>query len=142
MHPITFSVSYTLREYLDFVHHHALVIMNQELLSRNKPPMNKMPIWIIPFILIPAAMGFIFKKREMPVCKFRIDECGIVRTTDAGPYEMLWQDVAAIHKYPSGYLVTCATGAFPLPNRCFDSGQFAEFSALVEKWHTATQAAS
>lgn len=132
LQPISFNVSYTLREYLDFVRNHALIVMNQELALRGKGPLERLPLITLPFVLFPAAIGFFFKKREMPVCCFGIDEDGIVRTTNDGPYEMPWKDVVSIHRYPCGYLVTSTSGAFPLPNRCFDAAQACAFDELVE----------
>ena len=133
MYPITFSVSYTLKEYLDFVKNHALVVTNSELATRGKPTLGKMPIFVLPFILLPAAVGFYFKKRDMPVCDFKIDALSIVRTTADGPYEMPWEQVVSIYKYPKGYLVSSAAGAFPLPHRCLDSAQHLQLEALIDK---------
>jgi len=131
--PITFSVSYTLAEYLDFVKNHALIVTNSELATRGKPALAKLPAFLAPFILVPAAIGFYFKKRDMPVCAFKIDTDAIVRTTNDGPYEMRWDQVRSIHRYPLGYLVASKDGAFPLPRRCFDSIQFNALEVLIDK---------
>jgi hypothetical protein len=88
---------------------------------------------LLPLILLPAVIGFYFKKRVMPLCAFKIDANGIERTTNAGRYELPWDRVVAIHKYPQGTLIASATGAMPLPRRCLDASQLARLNELVDK---------
>jgi hypothetical protein len=107
--------------------------MNAELASRGKLGRDKVPILLMPLILLPAAIGFYFKKRAMPLCAFKIDANGIERTTNAGRYQVSWDRVVAIHKYPQGILIAGATGAMPMPNRCLNSSQLAQLNALVAK---------
>jgi hypothetical protein len=107
--------------------------MNAELASRGKPGRDKVPILLMPLILLPAAIGFYFKKRAMPLCVFKIDANGIERTTNVGRYQVSWDRVVAIHKYPQGILIAGATGAMPMPNRCLNSSQLAQLNALVDK---------
>jgi hypothetical protein len=114
--------------------------MNQELVSRDKGTIEKLPFIAVPFILVPAAIGFFFKKRAMPVCHYRIDESKIVITTDDRPYEMGWKNVVAVYSYPRGYLLTSSTGAFPLPHRCFDASQASALNALLEGRKSELQA--
>ena len=142
MEPITFSVTFSLKEYLHFVKNHALVVINKELITRGKPARDKVPLWLSLLILLPAATGFYFKKRAMPVCAFKIDADGIERTTNARRYAVPWERVVAIHKYPQGTLFAGATGAMPVPNRCLDASQLLRLNALIEKRQVAIDMAA
>jgi hypothetical protein len=44
LEPTTFSVTYSLKEYLHFVQNHSLIVMNTELSAREKSARDKVPI--------------------------------------------------------------------------------------------------
>jgi hypothetical protein len=84
---------------------------------------------------LPAAVGawvvligtpvFLYKKRRMPHCAFRIDATGIERTTQAGTLVRSWADVRGVRRYRRGFLLMDAQGAIPIPYRCLDRAQMA-----------------
>jgi len=133
MRSLTFSVSYTLGEYLSFVREHTGIVMAEERAKRGKPPRASVPAFVMLFVIPFASVAFFFKKRRMPVCDFFIDEDRIVRTTADGKLVVPWNDVTAIHRYSQGYLVAKKNGAMPLPLRCLDAEQAATLGALVER---------
>ena len=133
MRSLTFSVSYTLGEYLSFVREHTGIVMAEERAKQGKPPRASVPAFIMVFVVAFASVSFFFKKRRMPVCDFFIDEDRIVRTTADGKLVLPWKDVTAIYRYTQGYLVAKKNGAMPLPLRCLDAEQAATLGALVEQ---------
>lgn len=84
---------------------------------------------------LPAAVGawvalvgtpvFLYKKRRMPRCAFRIDAAGIERTTQAGTLVRSWAEIRGVRRYRRGVLLMYAQGAIPIPYRCLDRAQAA-----------------
>jgi hypothetical protein len=84
---------------------------------------------------LPAAVGawvaligtpvFLYKKRRMPHCAFRIDAAGIERTTRAGTLARSWAEIRGVRRYRRGVLLMYAQGAIPIPYRCLDRAQMA-----------------
>ena len=142
MHSVSFSVSYTLSEYLSFVHEHAAVVMADERATKGKAPREKLSTFTHYFITAFASIMFFFKKRRMPVCAFTIDEERIVRTTADGQLVVPWHEIVAIHRYSQGYLVAKANGAMPLPFRCLTVAQASVLKALIERRQDELQAAT
>lgn len=141
MHSVSFSVSYTLSEYLSFVQEHAAVVMAEERATKGKPPRGKPSTFTRHFITAFASIMFFFKMRRMPVCNFTIDEERIVRATADGQLVVPWHEIVAIHRYSQGYLVAKANGAMPLPFRCLALDQASVLKALIEKRQGELQAA-
>src|SRR5471032_3452250 len=130
MPTISFSVSYTLREYLSFVRDHlpvGIALLAPEGKKKRAPSKA-----VYPFVLAFAAVVFFFKKRAMPVCDFVIDEKEIRRTTRGGTLVVPWSDLIAVRRYSRGFLLDKGTkGAMPLPYRCFSAEQMAAMEGLV-----------
>lgn len=76
---------------------------------------------------------FFVKKRRLPRCTFRIDAQGIERTSHAGTLARAWTDVSGVRRYRRGYLLTFACGALPIPYRCLDAQQDADFRRLATR---------
>jgi len=76
---------------------------------------------------------YFVKKRRMPRCAFRIDAQGIERTSRAGTLARAWVDVNGVRRYRRGYLLTFARGALPIPYRCLDMQQDADFRRLAAR---------
>lgn len=76
---------------------------------------------------------FFVKKRRMPRCAFRIDAQGIERTSRAGTLARAWTDVSGVRRYRHGYLLTFARGALPIPYRCLDTQQDANFRRFAAR---------
>lgn len=76
---------------------------------------------------------FFVKKRRMPRCAFRVDAHGIERTSRAGTLARAWADVSGVRRYRRGYLLTFARGALPIPYRCLDPQQDADFRRLAAR---------
>jgi hypothetical protein len=123
MPSITFSVSYTLNEYLSFVQEHAAAVLAKQAGAKGKLPRSKPSLLSRGLISIFASVMFFFKKRRMPICEFTIDEQRIVRNTALGQLVVLWPEIVAIHRYSQGYLVEKCNGAMPLPFRCLSPQQ-------------------
>ncbi|MES2130588.1 MAG: YcxB family protein [Pseudomonadota bacterium] len=121
--PITFTVSYTLPEYLSFVREHLPVMAA----ARGRP---RLPGWARVAALWGARLAFRYKKRKMPVCAFVIDDERIVRTSAAGVQEYAWSQVEQLHAYSAGYLLALPKGALPLPYRCLSAAQIARIAQL------------
>lgn len=86
----------------------------------------------IPFwMLVLGTPIFLFKKRRMPSCSFRIDGGGIERSSRTGTLVRAWSDVAAVRRYRRGYLLLLDKGALPIPYRCLDRGQSDAFRRLA-----------
>lgn len=123
---LSFSVSYSLREYLSIVQDHLPTAVQAEQLRRGKPP-GRLPALARPVVALVASCLFFYKKRRMPVCHFRIDGQAIQRETADGTLTIPWSEVLAVHAYTQGYLVEKAKGAVPLPYRCFGSAERQRF---------------
>jgi hypothetical protein len=88
------------------------------------------PVTLRAWMLVLGTPIFLFKKRRMPACSFRIDGAGIERTSRTGTFARAWQDVTAVRRYRRGYLLTYDKGAVPIPLRCMDQGQLEAFRRL------------
>ncbi len=77
------------------------------------------PFWVLAF----GTPVFLFKKRRMPLCTFRIDQHGIERSSRTGTLAHSWADVRMVRRYGRAYLLLFARGALPIPLRCLDQGQ-------------------
>lgn len=78
------------------------------------------------WVLLFGTPIFLFKKRRMPLCAFRIDAHGIERSSPGGRGRTLvraWTEVRMVRRYRRGYLLVFARGALPIPFRCMDQGQ-------------------
>jgi len=58
---------------------------------------------------------FLYKKRRMPHCAFRIDAIGIERTTQAGTLVRSWAEVRGVRRYRRGLLLMYVHGGDPDP---------------------------
>lgn len=86
----------------------------------------------IPFwMLVLGTPIFLFKKRRMSACSFRIDGGGIERTSRTGTFVRAWSDVAAVRRYRRGYLLLLDKQALPIPYRCLDQAQQEAFRKLA-----------
>jgi YcxB-like protein len=131
MPTISFSVSYTLREYLSFVRDHlpvGIALLAPEGKKKRAPSKA-----VYPFVLAFAAVVFFFKKRAMPVCDFVIDDKEIRRTTRGGTLVVPWSDLIAVRRYSQGYLIDKGSkGAMPLPYRCFSPEQALMMEGFIQ----------
>jgi hypothetical protein len=132
---VSFSVSYSLREYLSFVRDHVPAGIEQMTaagkVKKGKRVNPRQVLWL----LVPVAtIGFYFKKRRMPVCDFVIDEREIRRTTADGVMGVPWSEVVAIRRYTRGFLIEKSTGAMPLPYRCFSAAQASTMGSLIDAY--------
>ncbi len=133
MPSISFSVSYTLREYLSFVRDHVPAGIEQMAAAGKIKKGKKVNPRYVLWLLVPVAtIGFYFKKRRMPVCDFVIDEREIRRTTADGVMVVPWSKVVAIRRYTRGFLIEKSTGAMPLPYRCFSAAQASTMANLID----------
>jgi YcxB-like protein len=132
---ISLRVVYELREYLAILREylpHRLVAWER---SRGKAADGRLS-WqarAALALLLPLAGAPVFwrKKRRMPVCRFAIDGDGFERRAGGGRLAFGWNDVSAVHRLRSAYLVDKGDGGLPLPYRCFDAGQRAAFERLL-----------
>jgi len=133
--PICFAVSYRLTEYLAILREHVprgLLAWEQ---ARGKVADGRLS-WstraalklMVPLV---GAMVFARKKRLMPVCRFTVDEQGLVRDTAAGRLVIAWNDVRAVHRLSGAWLVDKGAGAVPIPYRCLSADQHAAFERLL-----------
>ena len=123
---ISFSATYSLREYLSFVNDH----LPDGLAELGSLSMGMRPGLIRPFLLAASTVSFFFKKRRMPVCEFTIDENEIRRTTREGTLVVPWSKVRRVFRYSQGYVVRDEKGVLALPYRCFTP----EAKAAFETW--------
>lgn len=89
------------------------------------------PVTIPFWMLVLGTPIFLFKKRRMPSCSFRIDGGGIERTSRAGTFVRAWPDVRTVRRYRRGYLLLLDKGALPIPYRCMDQAQQEAFRKLA-----------
>jgi len=135
---VKFSVSYSLGEYLSIVQDHIPSVLAAYEAERGKP-LTRRPK-LLKFFWIPvASVGFLLKKRRMPVCHFTIDRERIQRVTRDGTLDIPWTDVIAVHPYTQGYLVEKSKGAVPLPYRCLTTEQADALEVFVQQWREAAR---
>src|SRR5471032_2904019 len=119
---VTFSVSYSLRDYLSFVRDHLPAMM--EMMVAEGKEKRALPKFTYLLFMVGSTIAFFFKKRAMPVCNFVIDAKEIRRTTRGGTLVVPWSDLIAVRRYSQGYLIDKGSkGAMPLPYRCFSPEQ-------------------
>ncbi|HYD81543.1 MAG TPA: YcxB family protein [Paucimonas sp.] len=137
MRTVTFSVSYTLREYLSFAREHGAALLAERRRREGKPvPYGqefRLPFHVRWAINLSSSIAFYLKHRQMPVCDFAIDERSIRRVAANGRLIVPWAEVVAIHRYSRGYLVARSNGAMPLPFRCLNPEQATLLEELVVK---------
>ena len=131
MTSISFSVSYTLGEYLSILQDHVPTAMAR--LAERGEARNAHPAGVRIALAVIATKNFISRKRRAPVCDFVIDELRIRRTSAEGRVDLRWRDVVAVHRYSRGYLIEKGEGAVALPYRCFSAEQAMTMSKLVER---------
>ncbi|MFK3738055.1 YcxB family protein [Massilia sp. TN1-12] len=89
------------------------------------------PVTIPFWMLVLGTPLFLFKKRRMPSCSFRIGCGGIERTSRTGTLVRAWSDVTTVRRYRRGYLLLLDKGAVPIPYRCMDKAQQEAFRKLA-----------
>ncbi|MBQ5942238.1 YcxB family protein [Massilia sp. AB1] len=70
------------------------------------------------WIALIAPPVFYAKRWRAPVCEFHIDASGIERRAGHKRSLRRWDEVRAVRRYRSGYLLMFASGAIPIPFRC------------------------
>jgi len=125
--PITFSVSYRWTEWLAFAlpHSAAMLVAQGKLKAGQNLP------WYIyslaPFTLI----IFAYKKYKLPICRFSIDQSGVVRRARDKVKVCSWDDFTAAYSYPPGILLALKEGAMPIPRRCLSTSQWLQLKTLI-----------
>lgn len=124
--PIEFSVTYRLREYLDFVTEHSFdteeALRSTRGLKRHLIKMAQRAI---------ATIGFFYKMSRVGPCHFVIDVAGLNRRSKNGEGSVPWSRVKAVHTYTRGFLVELESGAMPIPFRVLSDQQRESFCALA-----------
>ena len=128
---VRFEVRYGLGEYLAVVQERARLELEQRELARNGRPLTTLPRFARVLIGCVATPLFAWKKWRMPLCRFVIDDAGIVRRTRHGVLRASWTEVVAVRRFGTATLVEFARGALPLPHRCLDAAQRAALDRLV-----------
>lgn len=82
-----------------------------------------LPVAVTAWVALIGTPIFLYKKRRMPRCAFRIDAAGIERTTQAGTLVRTWADIRGVRRYRRGVVLMYAQGAIPIPYRCLDRAQ-------------------
>ncbi|MFG6485080.1 YcxB family protein [Roseateles sp. BYS78W] len=122
---IRFTVSYGLREYLSIVADFIPIALRE----RGKPCERiGFGTRLMLAVLVPPV--FLFKKLAIGDCRFSVDEHGLTRHSRRQPLALPWGDVLAVYPLSRGYLVRKASGAMPLPYRCFSDEERQRF----ERW--------
>ena len=133
--PICFSVVYRLPEYLAILRE----TLPGRLLGRERARGRggadrlswsaRVALWLLVPLL--GAPVFLLKKRRMPVCRFTIDVAGIAREAGGGRLVVPWDQVVAVHRLRSAWLIDKGRGGLPVPRRCLDAAQRAAFERLL-----------
>ncbi len=126
---VTFTVSYTLSEYLGILANHVCAHIS----STAKRPPTRVSRWIVYASL--AVLGpplFFFKRRAMPTLSFTFDASGIERVSAAGTQRHPWCEVKAVKRYTKGYLLLFADQGMPIPHRCLNANQSSVLRAFFK----------
>jgi hypothetical protein len=129
---IKFKVSYTLREYLDFLKFATKAELKKEALKRGKNG-NPSAIMIQFILTVIGCVIYLYKRSRMPVCEFEINDLGICRKTKMGESETPWAQVTKVARTKVGYLVFRKSGAMPIPFRCMELNELNYFDQLVKR---------
>jgi hypothetical protein len=131
---IRFTVVYRLPEYLAILREALPARMRAWERSRGKGAAGRLSLQsrlalalLVPLVGTPV---FLLKKRRMPVCHFTVDAGGIARDSAAGRLHVAWDDVVAVHRLGTAWLVDKGDGGLPIPHRCLDAVQAAAFERL------------
>jgi YcxB-like protein len=129
---IKFKVSYSLREYLDFLKFATKAELKQEAVKRGKNE-NPSSTTVQFFLTIIGTAIYLYKRSRMPVCEFEVNDLGIFRKTKMGQLETPWAEVTKVARTRIGYLVFRKTGALPIPFRCMKLHELNSFDQLVKQ---------
>jgi len=124
---VRFDVRYRLADYRAFMFDH---------LATRAPRMGRLARSLASWR---SSVVFAVKSWRLGACSFTVDGAGIMRTALGGSTQFPWADVAAVHRYRTGYLVDTLSGAIPLPYRELDAARRAALDTLFE-WHEAADA--
>ena len=132
---IDFSVSYTLEEYRSIVGDYVIHKIQEELRKRHpgKAVRTSFPVTLFLFRAVTPIL-FYFKKRQMPVCKFKITELEISRKTKQGTLTLSWNELISIYKSSDGLILFDEDGGLPIPFRCISS---MERDWIIERYDRA-----
>ncbi|MCS0582643.1 hypothetical protein NX784_13665 [Massilia pinisoli] len=95
------------------------------LLACGALALASLPAAVSAWVALIGTPVFVYKKRRMPHCAFRIDATGIERTTQAGTLVRSWAEIRGVRRYRRGVLLMYLRGAIPIPYRCLDRAQAA-----------------
>lgn len=123
--PLSFSVTYRLREYLSLVRSHVLATAGQPRPTR----LDRFNVTVT--LAVVGTVMFLIKSRRVGSCEFHVDADGITRTSNEGPVLVPWSDVVALHTYEAGYLIELGEGAMPVPYRVLSPGEVERFPLVV-----------
>lgn len=131
--PIRFTARYRMREYLQLVQAHLLVVLRE----RGKPIDRLGPGSRLMLALVLGPM-FLYKKWRVGDCRFELTAEGLTRSSKGRPFSLAWRDATAIHRYHDAYLVATERGALPLPHRCFSDTECARLERWLDAAHPST----
>jgi hypothetical protein len=130
---ISFSVDYSLAEYLSFTRDfgHQLILGDSGSAGKRTIGQRASTLLFNGAVAVLAPPIFLFKKHAVGACEFEISCAGIVRRSKAGEFSAPWSEVKAIHQLSKAYLVQIDKGAIPLPYRCFSNSERGEFEGMA-----------
>ena len=114
---LSFSVRYSLPEYISFMWQHAGYLIRRRRIGRFAS------WWLLSKSTSAAAMHFVAQGRARRIYEFTIDEHGIVRSSGTGVTLVPWGDVSAVRSYSCGYMLVLKRGTLPIPFRCLSATQ-------------------
>lgn len=114
---ISFTVRYSLLEYISFMWQHAGYLIRRRRIGRFAS------LWLLSKSTSAAAMHFVAQGRARRIYEFTIDAHGIVRSSGTGVTLVPWGDVSAIRSYSCGYVMVLKRGTLPIPFRCLSAAQ-------------------
>ena len=132
--PMTFSVTYRLRDYLTILREHVTLEARRRA-KRQAGALTRLalPVWIA-LVGIPV---YAIKRLRMPVCEFSIDHAGISRLSAAGKLSRPWSELVEARAYSTSYLLVFKKGAIPVPYRCLGAQQMVRMRAVLAQVQAA-----
>lgn len=128
---LSITVNYIRSEYIDILKEFGPINSFKEKNGHLPTHKVKLSLWEWLTINILGNIVFAIKVRKVGLCTFDLSPDGFSRQSNVGKKFIPWEQVLQVHLLSSAYLLELDQGFIPLPFRCFEMNQRADFEVLV-----------
>ncbi|MFT5705210.1 MAG: hypothetical protein ACI8SK_001165 [Shewanella sp.] len=130
---LSITVNYIRSEYIEILKEFGPINSFKEKNGHLPTHKVKLSLWDRFTINMLGNLVFAIKVRKVGLCTFDLNSAGFARQSNVGKKFIPWEQVLQIHLLSSAYLLELDQGFIPLPFRCFETNQRADFEVLVSR---------